>query len=443
MTQRVHRWGWLGLFGAVLAAPVLVRLATTGPEPLWQQLSVVTGLLALSGLVCAAVLPSRLRTLTRAFGIEDIIDVHRFLGVTAAVLVLLHLATVIAADPTQVGLLDPARNGPPARAATAATVALVLLVLLAVGRRRLRHSYEVWRWAHVLLAAVVIVGSALHVLWLDHLLQQAAMRVVLVLLALLTAAVLAHRWVWRTMLDPSTEFVVREVRRENPSVTTVCLEPRGARHDPGNTRWDFAPGQFAWIRLSRSITSEEHPFTIASSPHLHRRVEFTIRHAGDFTKGITALRPGQPVWVDGPHGAFTSDVHTCTGVVMIAGGVGVTPMMSMVRAAADRGDTRPHRLVVVARNPEDLLFRDELGDLRDRLDLEVTEVLRRPPAGWEGHTGEIGIRLLTAVLGAEERFGNLDYFLCGPPSLLEDAMAALDALGVPDHRVHTEQFDFA
>ena len=79
---------------------------------------------------------------------------------------------------------------------------------------------------------------------------------------------------------------------------------------------------------------------------------------------------------------------------MIAGGVGITPMMSMVRAAADRRDPRPHRLVVVARNHEDLLFRDELGWLREELDLEVTEVLRRPHPGWEGHTGEINVGLL-------------------------------------------------
>ena len=65
-------------------------------------------------------------------------------------------------------------------------------------------------------------------------------------------------------------------------------------------------------------------------------------------------------------------------------------------------------------------------------------------AGWEGHTGEINVGLLTAVLGADPRgLGGLDYFLCGPPALIEDAMAALDALGVPDHRIHTEQFDFA
>jgi Predicted ferric reductase len=217
------------------------------------------------------------------------------------------------------------------------------------------------------------------------------------------------------------------------------LEPRRARHGSAAT-WAFAPGQFAWIRLERSATAEEHPFTIASSAHLET-TEFTIRHAGDFTRALRLLPPGSPVWVDGPHGAFTNDLDACSGFVMIAGGVGVTPMMSMLRTAADRVDPRRYRLVVVASAPEDLLFRDELAALRRCLDLEVTEVMRRPHEGWSGHTGEIDISLLSIVLAGTDRPADLDYFICGPPALVGDARNVLDALDVAPDRVHTEQFD--
>jgi len=154
------------------------------------------------------------------------------------------------------------------------------------------------------------------------------------------------------------------------------------------------------------------------------------------------LPPGSPVWVDGPHGAFTSDIGICEGFVLIAGGVGITPMMSMLRTAADRADPRPYRLLVVARSPEDLLFRAELGSLRHRLDLEVTEVLRRPLHGWDGHTGDLGVSLLAMVLGTVERPDHLDWFLCGPPGLVDDALAVLDVLDVAPARIRTELFDF-
>ena len=167
-----------------------------------------------------------------------------------------------------------------------------------------------------------------------------------------------------------------------------------------------------------------------------------MRHAGDFTRTLTALPPGTPVWVDGPHGAFSGDIGHCSGFVLVAGGVGITPMMSMLRTAADRGDRRPYRLVVVASRPEDLLFREELGFLRSCLDLVVTEVMRRPTDDWEGHYGDLGFGLLSLVLGSTEQPESVDFFLCGPPAMIHDSLEVIDALDVDPGRVHTELFDF-
>ncbi|GAA1219698.1 ferredoxin reductase family protein [Pseudonocardia alaniniphila] len=435
------RTAWLSVFGLIVVAPSLMWLAIAPNEPLWDHLSVVTGLLALSALVSAAVLPSRLRSLNRAFGIESVIDIHRFLGVVTATLVFVHLACVVAANPANVALLNfetaPAR----ARAAVGATIALAALVALVALKGRTGLRYELWRWLHVALAVAVITLSALHVWWLDHLVAMPATGTVFGLLAAIVIGIFGYRWAWRPMFDASTEFLVREVRRENSTVSTLVLEPRRQRHGPPVNSWAFAPGQFAWIRLDRSVTAEEHPFTIASSAHMDT-TEFTIRHAGDFTRALRRLPPGSPVWVDGPHGAFTNDVGAGAGFVMIAGGVGITPMMSMLRTAAHRGDPRPYRLVVVASSPEDLLFRDELAELRFHLDLVVTEVLRRPHDGWDGYTGDIGAGLLSMVLPEGQHPDDLDFFICGPPALVTDALSALDTLGVAPARVHTEQFDF-
>jgi 3-phenylpropionate/trans-cinnamate dioxygenase ferredoxin reductase subunit len=438
MEQRIARTAWLVTIGAVLVLPVLLRLATAPAEPLWKHLSTITGLLALSALVGAVILPSRLRSLTRAFGIESVLDVHRFLGCATASLTLVHLACVVAADPAKVALLDVTSAGPAPLAATTSTIALLAMIVTAMFRRQLGLGYETFRWTHVALAAAATVFAALHVWFLAHLVNDPVMQVVFTAIGGLLVAVLGYRWIWRALLDPTTEFLVREVRPETLTVTTLVLQERNARHS--GQMFDFEPGQFAWIRLERSPAAQEHPFTIASAARRDRTVEFTIRHAGDFTKALPGLRPGSPVWVDGPHGAFTP-TGSGTGVVMIAGGVGITPMMSMLRTAAHRGDQRPFRLIVVAGRREELLFRDELAVLRALLDLEVTEVLRRPSADWAGHTGEIGVGLLTAVLAAEERLGDLDYFLCGPPGLIVDAFDALSALNVPIERIHTEQFD--
>ncbi|MCO1655382.1 ferredoxin reductase family protein [Pseudonocardia humida] len=450
MEQRQLRAIWLAGFAVIVIAPSLLWLSVppsvTGNGirriSLWSNLSVVTGLLATSAMVCVVVLPSRIRSLNRAFGIENIIDLHRFLGIVTASLVLLHLACVVAADPTNTALLNFPEAPGRAQNATIATFGLVAIVLLAILRRKFDLSYEFWRTSHLALAVVVLITSAMHIVLLNQLMNDPTFALVLTALAVAVVLVFAYRWIWRNIYDQSTEFLVRDVRLENPTVATLVLEPKTRNRDGSTTSWAFAPGQFAWIRLDRSATGQEHPFTIASSAH-DEFTEFTIRGAGDFTRRIRRLQPGQPVWVDGPHGAFTSDLTTASaGFVLMAGGVGITPMLSMVRTAAHRGDPRPYRLVVVASAPEDLFFRDELATLRRYIDLEVTEVLRRPRPDWSGPIGGINSELMGLVVGDIGDPQDLDYFICGPPGMVVDAMNVLDEMSVPADRVHTEQFDF-
>ena len=436
MNDGLLRTAWLTGLGATLAVPPLLWLATAPPEPMWSRLAVVSGFFALTALICAAVLPSRLRSLNRAFGIESVMEVHRFFGVSSAVLVLVHLACVLANDPRTVALLNFTSAPPRAQAAGASTYALLALITVVALKKRLRLSYESWRWMHVGLAAAVLVFGALHVLWLNHAIQVPAMSAAFLVLVVIVVAVAFYRWIWRGLLDPSTEFIVKEIRSESPTISTVVLAPRGS-----DGAWRFVPGQFAWVRMGRSPAAEEHPFTISSSAR-DDYTSFTVRHAGDFTRTLTALAPGTPVWVDGPHGAFSGDIGGCSGFVLIAGGVGITPMMSMLRTAADRRDRRPYRLVVVASRQEDLLFREELGFLRASLDLVVTEVMRRPSDDWEGHYGDLGYGLLSLVLGSTEHPESIDFFLCGPPTMIHDALEVIDALDVDPARVHTELFDF-
>jgi 3-phenylpropionate/trans-cinnamate dioxygenase ferredoxin reductase subunit len=442
----LERTLWATAFLAVLLAPALLAPVLHGPRTgdsssLLSQLSVGMGLLATSLLVCAVVLPSRVRSLTRTLGIDGVLGIHRFVGLAVTLLVGLHIILVLAAKPGNVALFDILHAPNRARAAVGATVALAALVALTVLRRRLRQRYEVWRWAHLALAGSVLVLSALHIWWLNHLVRDTAMRALFTVLAVTALGVLGYRWLWLPIFGPRREYVVRELRTETSTVSTLVLEPRRDRHQRGYRTLAFAPGQFAWIRLNPSIGAQEHPFTIASSAHLGLWTEFTIRHSGDFTNELRQLRPGSPVWVDGPHGAFTLDLRRCTGLVMIAGGVGITPMMSMLRTLAHRRDRRPHRLVVVARTLDELLFRAELSELQQRLDLTVVELLRSPPPSWTGASGAVDEDLLTALLPGAFRRNQLDYDRCGPPAMVTDVLTVLDGLDVPQPRIHTEQFD--
>ena len=425
---------------AVVLVPLWLALATAGPDggrnrPVYD-VSLATGLVALSLLVVTYVLPKRVRALSRSLGIEVVLGVHRLVGLSALTFVLAHVVTVLLADADNLALLDVTDAPNRARAAVGATVAMLLLIGTAVWRRRLLPRYETWRAVHIVLAVTVVVLAGLHVWWLHHLVIQPRFRWWFAALALVAVAVSLRRWVWRPLRAWQRPWVVDAVRRESPTVSTLVLKPAGHR---GFRR--FRPGQFAWIRIgSTPLGFEEHPFTIASAPRRSGAIEFTIKQLGDFSSAVGEVAVGDRVWVDGPHGAFSPDHHKSRGLVLIAGGVGITPMISVLRSLAQRGDDREHLLFVSARALGELLFREEITELADRLRLRVVELLNDPHDGWTGATGFLTADVLAAHLPANRE--RLDYFLCGSPPMVSAVIAALRSVGVAGHHIHTEKFDF-
>lgn len=442
MTHSVNRFAWATAFLATLIAPLLLATAAGHRGGLLLEISLVLGLVATSLFVCVIVMASRPRTLTATLGIERISRVHRYLGITLLTVVLAHTLAVVLAAPGNWALLDLAHAPPRARAATAGTIALILLTALSLLRRRLRLSYRFWRVTHVLLAAGSFLAVALHVVLLRHLVVDPAMRTCFGLLAAAVALMLLNRWVLRPLGIGRRTFRVWDTWVEAGEVITLVLAPAGTHRIGWRGPLRFSPGQFAWIRLRRWGMCTDHPFTIASAPRDDGVIEFTIRRVGDYTHSLARLRPGSQVYLDGPHGSFTADRRpTAEGLVLIAGGVGITPMVSMLRTLADRGDPRRHTIFIGARTPDQLLFTEELADLSRRLDLAVVTTVTRPDDDWGGHTGRIDADLLDRSLPGHDQRQRVDYYVCGSTQFVAGIQMSLHRLRIPLDRIHTEQFE--
>jgi predicted ferric reductase len=456
VTRFRARDAWMAALLFALFTPPVLRIFVAERQALGQELVTLTGLLATSLLVCTVVLPSRLRSLTREFGIETVLRSHRLLGLSTVLMVLVHLAAVVVNDPRGVALMIPFVNprathetvaalpllepfmSPPGRAMAgmAATVCLVALATLA--SRRIAR-YEVWRTWHVSLAGIALITSFLHILLIGHLFPTTAVIAVLfgdplgypllraaladpvgasylALLGLAVVAVGVRRWM---ALPRKDRYQVVALQKLSPSVSRLVLRP--ARGEGVA----FQPGQFAWLRLAPDRLAEEHPFTVSSAEQDRPNIEFTIRHLGDFTHQLRRLGAGDQVWIDGPHGGFTPDLTSRTGLVLIAGGVGIAPMRAILRAAADRGQRRAIRLLLTGTEP----YRGELAAMRSELSLQIHELPRVTP------------ELLAARLPGRFMRNRLEYYVCGPPTLVGDTMSALGTLEIPRSRIHTEQFN--
>jgi predicted ferric reductase len=209
----------------------------------------------------------------------------------------------------------------------------------------------------------------------------------------------------------------------------------------GHSGFRFRPGQFAWLTTWGSpfkITA--HPFSFSSSAEVtDGSVAMSIRHLGDFTNKIHEVPVGRRVYVDGPYGAFVTgnpaDMH-----VLVAGGVGITPMISMIRTLADQRDKRPVTLLYGSKDWESITFREELEALKARLNLTVVHVLANPQADWTGERGFITAEVFKSHLPAP--YAEHEYFICGPGPMMDAIEKSLGELRVPLSRYHSERYSF-
>ena len=230
-------------------------------------------------------------------------------------------------------------------------------------------------------------------------------------------------------------YRVAEVREERGDTWTLAMQP------DGHSGLRFSPGQFAWLTVWGSpfkITG--HPFSLSSSAAvMDGRVEMSIRNLGDFTTAIQKVPVGRRVYLDGPYGAFTigapTDMH-----VLIAGGIGVTPMMSMIRTLADRGDKRPVILLYASKDWESITFREDLETLEARLNLTIIHVLQNPPTEWTGERGYITAEMFKRHLPPP--YADHEHFICGPDVMMDAIENALKELGVPLSKYHSERYSF-
>jgi predicted ferric reductase len=238
---------------------------------------------------------------------------------------------------------------------------------------------------------------------------------------------------WRVMRTP---WRVTQVRAERGRVWTLVFE------SSTGAQLQFAPGQFAWVTLRASpFAMREHPFSIASSAARPECIELSIKELGDFTSTIKDVPPGATAWLDAPYGTFGADMRpNAEGYVFVAGGIGIAPILSMLRTLADRGDRRPLLLFYGNRVWERVAFREALDALGQRLDLRIVHVLLEPPADWRGEHGFITREVLQRHLPAAQ--ARLEYFLCGPTPMTLGVERGLAELGLPAARVHSEIFDW-
>ena len=428
---------WVILYLLFILAPLFALLAGSIPptRDFWTEFSVAMGYAGLAMMGLQFGLTARFRYVTDPWGEDVIYHFHRQISLIAVGLVVAHPLILFVVRPELLALLNSIQAPWRARFAAVSIYSLIALVVMALWRTKLNINYELWHLTHIVLAVVAVAAGLLHMIGWGFYLDDPWKRSLWIGLTVFWIGLLLYVRIVKPLFMLRRPYHVSEVRKERGDTVTLVMQP------DGHAGFRFRPGQFGWLTLWGSpfkITG--HPFSFSSSAEaVDGRVEMTIRNLGDFTSAVDKVPAGQRVYIDGPYGAFTignpADMH-----VLIAGGVGITPMTSMIRTLADRGDLRPVILLYGSKDWESITFREELETLKARLNLTVVHVLADPPPGWTGERGFITAEVFKRHLPPP--YADHEYFICGPNVMMDAIEAALGQMKVPMSKYHSERYSF-
>jgi predicted ferric reductase len=428
---------WILVYLLFILAPLFALLAGSHPptRDFWTEFSVALGYSGLAMMGLQFGLTARFRYVTEPWGEDVIYHFHRQISLIAVGLVITHPLILVAVKPELLAPSNMLEAPLTAHFALLSIFSVIALVVTALWRAALKIEYETWHLIHVVLAVVAVTAGVVHMVGSGFYLVDPWKRALWIGLTIFWIGLLLYVRIVKPLFMLRRPYRVTEVRKERGDTSTLVMQPVG---HPG---FRFSPGQFGWLTLWGSpfkITA--HPFSFSSSAvAANGRVEMTIRKLGDFTSEIHKVPVGQRVYLDGPYGAFTignpADMH-----VLIAGGIGVTPMMSMIRTLADRGDKRPVMLLYGVQDWDSITFREELEALKARLNLTIVYVLAKPPAGWTGEQGFINAEMFKRHLLPP--YADHEYFICGPNVMMDAIEKALGEMNVPMSKYHSERYSF-
>jgi predicted ferric reductase len=418
---------------------VLAGKIEAGPP--FSELGTAFALTAAALLFMQFLSSGRYESLSGQVGIDCTMGFHRIAAYVLLAFALLHplsyTADTLLVDPiaawhrlTGMVASDRLRSG------VLAMAGLLVIIGLATIRSRPSIHYEYWRVSHGFLAMAVAGLTLHHALASGTYSADLPLRAVWLLLATVAGGAIGLVYIVRPWRMWREKWQVERVSPLAEGVWEMIL--RG----PDTTRLRFRAGQFIWITLAPNRPPfHDHPFSIASAPADLPRLRLVIREAGDCTNNFGRIPPGTRVAIDGPHGSFVL-TEGKTPVIMIAGGVGIAPLLGILEEAAANKDPRSFRLLYAARKPSALAGVERLEELQSRLDLAVRHLVDEVAEEAGYSVGPLRSEHITEMLRGV-RSEDVIALVCGPAKMMEIATDCMLAAGVPARSIRYERFDYA
>ncbi len=373
------------------------------------------------------VISARLKVIEPVFaGLPRAYIWHHLTGATAFVLILYHplLITLSYASislPAAVNLLWPDVQNLPVYLGI---IALLLMILLLVLTLFVKLEYDFWKKTHQYLGLAFILAS-LHVFLIGSTLALSpALKVYLLVLAGAALVSYTYRTLLNQWLVPKKAYIVTGIKNLTRDVLEISITPGLG----GGI--DYAAGQFIYILpSSRGVAHQSHPFSLTCAEG-ETTLTVGVKALGDFTETLKLLKPGVPVLVEGAFGRFSYKFYPYKKQIWIAGGIGVTPFVSLAKSL-EMHEGFSVDFYYSVKDTEEAVYRDIFEQI----------AAINPEFKFHLHlSAKKGRLTVETIAGDVKDFSDREIFVCGPTALMVAMKKQLHIKKVKNSHIHTEEF---
>lgn len=397
----------------------------------------ITGLAAQYLLLMQVVLVGRIRAFEEAYGFPALNRLHQTVGKWLLACIALHpflLAAGYAAR-TSLGiwgqLVDFVQHWEHVSLALIGLSVILIAGLLSFRFVKKYLRFETWYGTHLLMYIGIILVFR-HQLEGGSMLNPSFLQFWLWLNGVGFGLVLAYRFLRPFALWFRHRFTITDIRQETANVISLTLSGRLM------DRFRLEPGQYANFHFfGLAPRWAAHPFSFSAAPN-GKTLRVSVKQLGDFTNALPKIKVGTGVMIDGPLGRFTLSAAQTDRYLLIAGGIGITPIRAMTDTIAEQG--KEAVLLYAARTPADLAFRSEIDAIvKAHPNIRVMYLVESQEGDMMCHVGRVDEACLRTYLDDVRAW---DVYVCGPPIMMENVTAVLRKMGMPKRHIHSERFSW-
>ena len=388
----------------------------------------LSGLVGMAMFSVAMFLSARSHFLEKYFnGLNKVYIKHNLLGQIGFILMLIH----------PLFLLPKYSGGLPSKSVNFlwlgsfwpknwGVVSLIILIILIVFTLYWRPKYNVWKWTHKFMGLAFLFAVAHTWLIPSDTSAYLPLRIYMLFLSGVALAAFVYYSILGKFFIKKYKYVVSGKKLFNGFATEITMEPVGERIK-------FIPGQYIFVSIfDKAVGSESHPFSIISGPE-EKNISFTAKVLGDYTANLKNISVGSKAKIEGPFGVFSCKKAQNKKQIWIAGGIGVTPFLSMIK---DLNPLEPYEIdfYYCLKDESEAIYLDLFREKSIELPKNF-----RVFAFYSKIQGRISVEAIEKMSGGLE---NKDIFVCASPFMMESLRKGFSARGVKRKLIHSEEFGF-